>query len=197
MYDFIKGTLAEINPTFAVIENNGIGYRLEISLQTYTDIQGFKETKLYIYHHIREDIELWYGFYKKEERDLFTLLIGVSGIGPNTARMILSSMTIDELQNAIISGDVNRIKSVKGIGLKSAQRVIIDLKDKIVKGSSSGTEMQLQGFATISKEREEALGALVLLGFPKSAAEKAVSAVLRENPQCTLEELIKLSLKRL
>lgn len=197
MYDFIKGELVEITPTAAVIENNGIGYSLEISLRTYTDIRGFKETKLYIYHHLREDTELWYGFYTKEERTIFTMLIGVSGIGPNTARVILSSMTIEELRNAVITGDVNRIKSVKGIGLKSAQKVIIELKDKIAKGSASNNEAILQGFAEANQEKEEAVGALVLLGFAKTAAEKAVTAVQRENPESTLEELIKLSLKRL
>lgn len=197
MYDFIKGELVEITPTAAVIENNGIGYSLEISLRTYTDIRGFKETKLYIYHHLREDTELWYGFYTKEERTIFIMLIGVSGIGPNTARVILSSMTIEELRNAVITGDVNRIKSVKGIGLKSAQKVIIELKDKIAKGSASNNEAILQGFAEANQEKEEAVGALVLLGFAKTAAEKAVTAVQRENPESTLEELIKLSLKRL
>lgn len=195
MYDYIKGQLTEITPTEAVIENNGIGYKLQISLQTYTDIQGFKEIKLYIYHHLREDMELWYGFYKKEERAIFVMLIEVSGIGPNTARMMLSSMTEEEIKNAIIAGDVNRIKSIKGIGLKTAQRVIIELKDKIIKGGGSSIETLLPGPG--SGNREEALSALVLLGFAKASAEKVLSEVLKENPGCSLEELIKISLKRL
>ncbi len=195
MYDYIKGLLAEITPTEAVIENNGIGYKLQISLQTYADIQGLNEVKLYIHHHLREDTELWYGFYKKEERSIFTMLIEVSGIGPNTARMMLSSMTDEEIKNAIIAGDVNKIKSIKGIGLKTAQRIIIDLKDKIVKGGSTPAETLIP--AQNGANKEEALSALVLLGFAKSAAEKVLQGILKENPNYSLEELIKIALKRL
>ncbi|MBE6227113.1 MAG: Holliday junction branch migration protein RuvA [Bacteroidales bacterium] len=195
MYDYIKGSLAEIAPTEAVVENNGIGYRLQISLQTYADIQSLEHVKLYIYHHLREDAELWYGFYKKEERRIFTMLIEVSGIGPNTARMMLSSMTEEEIKNAIIAGDVNRIKSIKGIGLKTAQRVIIELKDKIMKGGNTPMETLLP--ANNSANRDEALSALVLLGFAKNAAEKVLAGILKENPDCSLEELIKIALKRL
>ena len=196
MYDYIKGSLAEITPTEAVVENNGIGYKLQISLQTYADIQALNHVKLYIHHHLREDAELWYGFYKKEERSIFMMLIEVSGIGPNTARMMLSSMTDEEIKNAIIAGDVNRIKSIKGIGLKTAQRVIIDLKDKIVKGTGTQqTEVLLP--VQNSANKEEALSALVLLGFAKNAAEKVLQAILKENPDYSLEELIKIALKRL
>ncbi len=195
MYDYIKGTLAEITPTEAVIENNGIGYKLQISLQTYTDIQGLTDVKLYIHHHLREDVELWYGFYKKEERAIFTMLIEVSGIGPNTARMMLSSMTDEEIKNAIVAGDVNRIKSIKGIGLKTAQRVIIELKDKITKGGGTPVESLLP--SQNSANKEEALSALIMLGFAKAAAEKVLQGILKEKPNCSLEELIKISLKRL
>ncbi|MBR5855700.1 MAG: Holliday junction branch migration protein RuvA [Bacteroidales bacterium] len=195
MYDYIKGALAEVSPTEAVVENNGIGYRLQISLQTYADIQSLAHVKLYIHHHLREDLELWYGFYKKEERSMFCMLIEVSGIGPNTARVMLSSMTEEEIKNAIIAGDVNRIKSIKGIGLKTAQRVIIELKDKIIKGGNTAVETLLPGAGSAIKE--EALSALILLGFTKSAVEKVLSAILKENPNYSLEELIKLSLKRL
>ncbi len=195
MYDYIKGTLAEITPTEAVIENNGIGYKLQISLQTYTDIQALSDVKLYIYHHLREDAELWYGFYKKEERAIFMMLIEVSGIGPNTARMMLSSMTDEEIKTAIIAGDVNRIKSIKGIGLKTAQRVIIDLKDKITKGGATPMESLLP--AQNSANKEEALSALVMLGFTKAAVEKVLQALIKENPNYTLEELIKIALKKL
>lgn len=195
MYDYIKGSLVEVSPTEAVVENNGIGYRLQISLQTYADIQSLAHVKLYIHHHLREDIELWYGFYKKEERAMFCMLIEVSGIGPNTARVMLSSMTEEEIKNAIIAGDVNRIKSIKGIGLKTAQRVIIDLKDKIIKGGNTAVETLLPGAGSANKE--EALSALVLLGFTKAAVEKVLTAILKENPNYSLEELIKLSLKRL
>ncbi len=196
MYTYIKGELVEITPTAAVIENNGIGYELQISLQTFTEIQGLRDVMLYIHHHIREDVELWYGFATKEERNIFRMLIEVNGIGPNTARMMLSSMNSTEIKTAIISGDVNRIKSIKGIGIKTAQRVIIDLKDKIAKG---GEDVSAAIFATETKSAvmEEALSALVMLGFAKAAAEKVLKAVYKENPNSTLEQLIKFSLKRL
>lgn len=194
MYYYITGSLIESTPTEAVIENNGIGYKLQISLQTYSDIQGLNEAKLYIYHHLREDIELWYGFFSKEERNIFLMLIEVNGIGPNTARMMLSSLTPEELKTAIIAEDVNKIKSLKGIGLKTAQRVIIDLKDKIIKG---GAQSDALFPGESSKNKEEALSALVLLGFSKSAADKVISEILKEKPSTTLEELIKFSLKRL
>ena len=198
MYDYIKGQIAQINPTEVVLDNNGIGYLLQISLQTYSDIQNLQEVKLYTYHHVREDIELLYGFFKKEERSLFLMLIEVNGIGPNTARMMLSSLTYDELRGAILSEDVNKIKSIKGIGLKSAQRVIIELKDKIIKGGGE-TNSALSGIlsSSTSVTESEALSALVLLGFPKPAAQKAIAAVGKEKPGCSLEELIKLSLKKL
>ena len=196
MYTYIKGELTEITPTAATIENNGIGYELQISLQTFAEIQGLRDVMLYIHHHIREDVEMWYGFATKEERSIFRMLIEVNGIGPNTARMMLSSMNSTEIKTAIISGDVNRIKSIKGIGIKTAQRVIIDLKDKIAKG---GEDVSSALFAqeTTSADMEEALSALVMLGFAKSAAEKVLKSVYKENPQYTLEELIKFSLKRL
>ena len=196
MYTYIKGELVEITPTAAVIENNGIGYELQISLQTFTEIQGLRDVMLYIHHHIREDVELWYGFATKEERNIFRMLIEVNGIGPNTARMMLSSMNSTEIKTAIISGDVNRIKSIKGIGIKTAQRVIIDLKDKIAKGGEDATAA-LFAQETSSAILEEALAALVMLGFAKAAADKAVKAVYKENPNYTLEQLIKFSLKRL
>lgn len=196
MYTYIKGELVEITPTAAVIENNGIGYELQISLQTFTEIQGLHDIMLYIHHHIREDVELWYGFATKEERNIFRMLIEVNGIGPNTARMMLSSMNSTEIRTAIISGDVNRIKSIKGIGIKTAQRVIIDLKDKIAKGGED-TSAALFAQDTSSAVFEEALAALVMLGFAKTAAEKVLKGVYKENPQYTLEELIKFSLKRL
>ena len=196
MYDYIKGILEESAPTEAVIENNGIGYSLQISLQTYTAIQGCKDVRLYIYHHLREDTELFFGFYSKEERSLFLLLIGVNGIGPNTARMMLSSLSCQELTNAILTGDVNKIKGVKGIGLKTAQRVIIDLKERVGKGDAKSA-LSLAEFGAASQIKEEALAALVMLGFSKAASEKAIDSILKEKPGSTIEELIKHSLKRL
>ncbi|MDP3453778.1 MAG: Holliday junction branch migration protein RuvA [Bacteroidales bacterium] len=196
MYDYIKGELAELTPTEVVIENNQIGYKLLISLQTYSQLKRDTDCKLFIYHHLREDTEQLYGFFNKEERSLFCHLIEVSGIGPNTARMMLSSMSSEEIRNAIITGDVNRLKSIKGIGLKTAQRMLIDLKDKIGKSSTGDTVAQyLPG--TSGKQREEASSALILLGFSKSNVDKVLDSLIKENPSHTLEELIKLSLKRL
>lgn len=196
MYDYIKGILVESTPTDAVIENGGIGYSLQISLQTYTSIQGASEVRLYIYHHLREDTELWYGFATKEERSIFLMLIEVNGIGPNTARMMLSSLSCQELKTAIIAGDVNKIKAVKGIGLKTAQRIIIDLKDKIGK-SNTTEEIPLGLTASSSPVKEEAISALVMLGFNKAASEKVIESILKEHPEASIEQLIKYSLKRL
>ena len=195
MIDYIKGSLAELNPTEAIVECNGIGYSLLISLQTYEGLNGNSEVKVYIHHYLREDEELYYGFATKDERNLFRLLIGVSGIGAATARMMLSSLTSDEIRNAIIAEDINKIKSIKGIGLKSAQRLILELKDKIVKGGGSEAS---QIFSSGSNPAtEEATTALVLLGFTKANVNKAVAAVLKESPNASLEEIIKLALKRL
>lgn len=198
MYEYIFGKLAELYPTEAIVESNGFGYRILISLSTYTKLQkaGQEAVKLYLHHHLREDEESLFGFSDKAERSLFIQLISVSGVGPNTARMMLSSMTVNELSTAILTQDTNRIKSVKGIGLKTAQRVILELKDKIGKGVSD--EFQFESAADgRGAEKEEAISALVLLGFAKPAAEKAVSAVLKDNPGCTIEELIKKALKLL
>ena len=195
MIDYIKGSIEELNPTEAIVECNGIGYSLLISLQTYESLNGNKNVKVYIHHYLREDEELYYGFATKDERNLFRLLIGVSGIGAATARMMLSSLTADEIRNAIIAEDINKIKSIKGIGLKSAQRLILELKDKVVKGAGSETT---QLFSSGSNPAvEEATTALVLLGFTKANVNKAVSAVLKEKPGASLEEIIKLALKRL
>ena len=195
MYDYIKGLLVETTPTQAIVEAGGIGYKLEISLQTFTDIQNLKEAKLYIYYYVKEDIAMWYGFASKEERYMFTLLINVNGVGPNTARMILSSLSTEELKTAIATDDVNKIKAVKGIGLKTAQKVIIELKDKISKGSD--TSALPLGPAAKSPVGEEALGALVMLGFKKPDSEKVIGDILRQNPNSSVEQIIKLALKRL
>lgn len=198
MYEYIFGKLAELYPTEAIVESSGFGYRVLISLSTYTKLQkdGGEAVKLYLYHHLREEEENLFGFYDKAERSLFIHLISVSGVGPNSARMMLSSMTADELSTAILTQDTNKIKSVKGIGLKTAQRVILELKDKIGKGVSD--EFQFEPAATgASPVKDEAVSALVLLGFAKPAAEKAVNAVLKDAPGCTIEELIKKALKLL
>ncbi len=195
MYDYIKGILEETNPTEAVVECNGIGYKLQISLQTFTSIQTLKEVKLFIHHHVREDIQIWYGFYSKEERSIFTSLLDVSGIGPNTARVMLSSLSCQEIKSAITMGDVNKIKSVKGIGLKTAQKVIIDLKDKFSKSPDDLSDVILGSQS--SANLDEALSALVMLGFNKAAADKVIKSIYKENPTYTIEEIIKFSLKLL
>ncbi len=192
MYDYIKGIITELNPTELILENNDIGYRANISLNTYSQLQGITNAKLFIYHHLREDESVFYGFVDKEERDIFIHLISVSGIGPNTARMMLSSLSTVEVSQAILTGDVNKIKSIKGIGLKTAQRLIIDLKDKIGKG---GSELDLSSSSTNSAIREEASVALVLLGFNKNLVTKAIDKFIKENPAISLEDLIKNSLK--
>ena len=195
MIDYIKGQITEINPTEVILETYGIGYRILISLQTYEGLNGKNEAKVYIHHYLREDEELYYGFASKDERELFRLLIGVSGIGASTSRMMLSSLTSDEIRNAIIAEDINKIKSIKGIGLKSAQRLILELKDKVVKGAGSDTSALFNSGSNTATD--EAVTALVMLGFTKANVTKAVTAVLKENPSASLEEIIKQSLKRL
>lgn len=196
MYDYIKGRLEELNPAQAVVEASGFGYRILISLQTYSALESRvgSEVKVFLYHYLREDDEGFFGFSTKDERSLFELLISVSGIGPSTARMVLSSMTSDELSAAIVAEDINKIKSIKGIGLKSAQRLVLELKDKIVKGGGKDTTfIGAQG----NPNREEAATALVLLGFPKSAVEKVLDKLVRDNKDASLEDLIKQALKML
>ena len=168
----------ELTPTELILDNHGIGYSLLISLQTYEVFQGKAEATAYVHHYIREDEELFYGFATKDERELFRLLISVSGIGVASARMMLSTLTAEEIRQAILAEDVNKIKSVKGIGLKSAQRMVLELKDKIVKV-------------------EEATTALVMLGFTKANIAKVMPAILKENPSAKVEDIIKAALKRL
>jgi len=197
MINYIKGKIIELGPTQIVLENNGIGYDIEISLQTYEQLEGKSEATLYIYHHIRqrEDIELFYGFASKDEREIFKLIIGVSGIGVNSARMILSSMSSEELRNAILSENVNAIKSVKGIGLKSAQRMILELKDKVVKGEGSDNTALFKDTST--EVANEATTALVMLGFSRANVNKVLQQILHEKPEAKVEEIIKAALQRL
>ena len=196
MYEYITGRLVELLPTEAVVENGGFGYSVLISLSTFTKLQkqGEEFVKLYLYHHLREEEEAFFGCFDRDERELFVQLISVSGIGPNSARMMLSSMTADELRTAIVAQDTNKIKSIKGIGLKTAQRVILELKDRVGPGGSGGSsDFVVSG--TSSSVKDEALSALVLLGFAKPAADKALTAVLKSEPTASLEDLIKKALK--
>ena len=194
MIDYIKGTITELSPAELTLENNGIGYSILISLQTYQALQEKKEAKVYIFHYLREDMEVFYGFATKDERELFELLISVSGIGVSSARMMLSSLSAEEIRQAILSEDVARIKSVKGIGVKSAQRLIIELKDKVVKGEGADSS-ELFGGAGRSEVVEEASRALVMLGFAKPAVNKAVQAILKANPNAKVEQIIKSALQ--
>lgn len=193
MFEYIKGNLTEITPSNAVVEANGFGYNLHISLNTYSKIHQQREVKLFLHHVVREDAELLFAFADKVERDLFRLLIGVSGVGPNTARIMLSSLTPAEVATAITTEDLNRIKSVKGIGLKTAQRVLVDLKGKVGKELTGGETVLTAG----NVAREEAQSALVTLGFVKANVEKVLDAILKEDPALKVEDIIKAALKRL
>jgi Holliday junction DNA helicase RuvA len=193
MIDYIKGAITEITPTFIIIENEGIGYFISISLSTFTRLEGKKEYKILVHEVIREDSYQLFGFADKEERDIFRLLISVSGVGSNTARMMLSSLSPAEIEKAIIGSDVNILKSVKGIGLKTAQRIIVDLKDKVGKQAGTGEIFKF----TDNTKREEALSALVMLGFAKSTVLKVLDKIIREEKELTVEDIIKRALKNL
>ena len=197
MIDYISGHIAELTPTRVVIDNHGIGYAMEISLQTYAELEGKEDAKLYVHHHLQNnsDVELYYGFANRDERSLFQTIIGVSGVGVNSARMILSSLSADEFRSAILSENVNVIKSVKGIGLKTAQRMILELKDKIVKGE--GTSPEVLFTAEKNAAMEEASSALQMLGFSKPNINKALQAIVKTNPNAQVEDLIKAALKML
>ena len=197
MIEYLKGELAELTPATAIIECCGVGYETSITLNTYSALQDKKDVKVYIYEVIREDTHQLFGFSNKQERELFLLLISVSGIGGNTARTILSAFTVNELCEAIFTGNEAAIKSVKGIGLKTAQRIIIDLKDKI-KGIGSG--VQSTTAAAIAPNNEVidgAVSALIMLGFPAAATNKVVQAIVKSEPSATVEQVIKLALKQL
>jgi Holliday junction DNA helicase RuvA len=195
MIDYIKGQIIELTPTELILECGGIGYSILISLQTYEALQLKTQAVAYIHHYIREDEELFFGFATKDERELFRLLIGVSGIGVASARMMLSSLTSEEIRYAILSEDIHKIKSVKGIGLKSAQRLVLELKDKIVKGA--GTEPATIFKADNNALVDEATTALVMLGFSKAAIAKVMPSILKANPNPKVEDLIKAALKKL
>lgn len=195
MLDYISGNIAELTPTRIVIDNHGMGYGIEISLQSYEALQGKEQAKIYIYEAVnqRDATQILYGFASKDERALFELIIGVSGIGAASARMILSSISADELREAILSENVAKIKSVKGIGLKSAQRLILELKDKIVKGEGSNVENILK--SDNNAEIEEATSALTMLGFSKPNINKAIQSIVKSHPDAKVEEIIKMALK--
>jgi Holliday junction DNA helicase RuvA len=193
MYEFIQGEIAELNPTLLILQCGGIGYSIHISLNTYSALHGLSASKLYVHFIVREDAHLLYGFATVSERELFRNLLSVNGVGAATALMMLSSLTPDEIMAAIASENVGLLKSVKGIGIKTAQRIIIDLKDKVGKVSVP-EQILLPENNTI---RNEALSALVMLGFNRKDADVALGKVMKENPGIAVETVIKLTLKRL
>jgi Holliday junction DNA helicase RuvA len=193
MINYITGKITEINPASVTVENGGIGYFLSISVNTFTKLDGKNDIKILVHEVIREDAHQLFGFADKEEREMFRLLISVSGIGANTARMMLSSLTPGEIERAISESNVNLLKSVKGIGLKTAQRVIVDLKDKVGKQAASGEIFTFED----NTKREEALSALVMLGFARSAASKVLDKIIKDEKNLTVELMIKKALKNL
>lgn len=200
MIEYIKGGLADLGPAYAVVDTGGVGYGLNITLNTYSAVQGKKEVRLHVFESIREDAYTLYGFATREERDMFLMLITVSGVGANTARMILSEMTPAELCNVISSGNEKILKTVKGIGLRTAQRIIVDLKDKIVSLGIAGDAAPSPDShdAQIDKEvKDEAVGALTMLGFAPAPSAKAVISILKEQPSLPVEQVVKLALKQI
>lgn len=200
MFDYLRGLIAELTPTYAVVECGGVGYIVTISLQTYTQLEGREEALVYVHHVVREDAEILYGFADRAEREIFRLLIGVSGVGGGTARMILSTYTPSELSNIISSENAVLLKNVKGLGLKTAQKIIVEIKDKVV-GIGSGAQVAqkdvLDNISAGNEAYNEALQALTMLGFGKAASEKVLRKVVKENPAAEVEALIRLSLKQL
>lgn len=194
MYDYISGKVATLTPTQIVIDNGGIGYSIAISLQTYSALEGKTEVKLYVCQIIRDDAHLLYGFYAQDEREMFLNLISVSGVGAATARLIISSLSVAELKTAIATENINVIKQVKGIGIKTAQRIVVDLKDKITKLPVDSAQL-FAGLNNTSKQ--EALSALVMLGFAKAAAEKTLDQIIKSEGSLPVELLIKHALKRM
>ena len=207
MIEYIKGELTEVNPTEAVVEVNGVGYLLNISLNTYSAIQGKKEVKLYVDESLvtggRDDSYTLYGFYNKQEREIYRMLITVSGVGSNTARMILSATSATELVNIIASGNEKALKGVKGIGLKTAQRIIVDLRDKMTQSGLIADTFDAANIGEAGKQdnninsqtKEEAVGALTMLGFSPAPSSKVVTEILRGNPDMPVEQVIKQALK--
>ena len=197
MIDYIKGELTELTPAIAVVEAADVGYAMNISLNTFTAIQGKKEVKLYVHEAIREDAHVLFGFAAKKEREMFLLLITVSGVGPNTARMVLSSMSPAELCNSISTGNERMIKTIKGIGLKTAQRIIVDLRDKIV---TLGITQEIPAGGSIEQPvnnqvKDEAVSALTMLGFSPAPSQKVVVKILQDNPAMPVELVVKMALK--
>lgn len=195
MYDFIRGHVEELTPAYVIIEAGGVGYHINISLQSFSSLEKLTEAKIYVHFIVREDAQIFYGFATKRERELFRLLIAVSGIGGGTARMILSTYTPEELTSIIATENVALLKNVKGLGTKSAQKIIVDLKDKI---TGIGSTEMLGAFAAANdKVYDEALSALTMLGFAKAASERVLREVIKSNPSDSVESIVRKSLGKL
>ena len=197
MYEYIKGEIAELSPARVVIEAAGVGYDINISLQTYSEIEKLSEAKIYVHYIVREDAQLLYGFASKFERELFRHLLSVSGVGGNTARMILSTYSPDELRNIIATGNATLLKNVKGLGLKTAQKIIVELSGKVISVTPYEERQLLDKVQGGNEIYDEALAALTMLGFTRTASDKALKAVLKQNPNCSVEDAVRLSLKQL
>ena len=197
MYEYISGRVAELAPTYAVIDAGGVGYYINISLQTYSSIEGEKSAQLYIHYVVREDAQLLYGFASKVERELFRHLISVSGVGGNTARMILSTYSSDELRNIISTGNAVLLKNVKGLGLKTAQKIIVDLSGKMLDLPSHNAAENALAVSQRSEAFDEALAALVMLGFTKAASEKVLQKIFKADASLGVEDAIRSALKQL
>lgn len=197
MYEYINGALAEITPAYAVVDAGGVGYFINISLNTFSTIEKEEQVKLFLHHIVREDAEMLYGFATKEERDLFRLLISVSGVGGNTARMIQSTYSPSELRNIIATGNAVLLKNVKGLGLKTAQKIIVDLSGKMIDLPSHDAATNALAASQHSEAFEEALAALVMLGFAKTASEKVLQKIFKAEPSLSVEEAIRSALKQL
>ena len=191
MYEFIEGDFVEKSPAHLVVSTGHLAYYIHISVLTYSTVSNMPGGRIYLHFVVREDVQMLYGFSTRSEREIFRLLISVSGVGANTARLILSSLTPDEITHAILAGNVAVLQGIKGIGVKSAQRIIIDLKDKVGKGAGIDELF----FSQDNTSREEALSALVALGFPKKTVEKILARILSEQPELSVEEVVKAALK--
>jgi len=191
MYEYIEGEFVEKSPAHLIVQAGHLAYHIQISVFTYSQISNLTKGKIYIHFVVREDAQIFYGFGSREEREIFRMLISVSGVGANTARLILSSLSPEEISQAILAGNVSLLQGIKGIGAKSAQRIIVDLKDKIGKGAGIDELF----FSQDNTSREEALSALVALGFPKKTVDKAVTRILSEQPELSVEEVVKAALK--